>query len=102
MGNPPTTAPDYYSQCIKLTQTYSGQTVPMIGYATITFCYDQDGQFVFPVTVWITEITTQNLTGMDFCEKQSSGIHFDLPGKELKKSSQLILLWKLPSEQTLS
>ena len=31
----------------KLTQTYSGQTVPMIGYSTITFSYDPDGQF-FP------------------------------------------------------
>ena len=27
---------------------------------------------------------TQNLLGMDFCQKQVSGIHFDLPGIELK------------------
>ena len=27
---------------------------------------------------------TQNLFGMDFCQKQVSGIHFDLPGIELK------------------
>ena len=56
----------------------------MVGYATITFCYDPDGQFVFPLTVWITEMKTQNLLGMDFCQKQISEIHFDLPGIELK------------------
>ena len=27
---------------------------------------------------------TQNLLGMDFCQKQVSGIHFDLPGIEIK------------------
>ena len=68
----------------KLTKTYSGQTVSMVGYATITFCYDPDGQFVFPLTVWITEMKTQNLLGMDFCRQQVSGIHFELPGIELK------------------
>ena len=56
----------------------------MVGYANITFCYDPDGQFVFPSTVWVTEMKTQNLLGMDFCQKQVSGIHFDLPGIELK------------------
>ena len=35
------------------TKTYSGQVVPMIGFATLTFSYDQDGQFFFPLTVWI-------------------------------------------------
>ena len=69
----------------KLTKTYSGQTVPMIGYATITFSYDPDEQFIFPLTVWITEMRTQNLLGMDFCQKQVSGTHFDLPGVEIKK-----------------
>ena len=56
----------------KVTKTYSGQTVPMIGYATITFSYDPNGQFIFPLTVWITEMRTQNLLGMDFCLKQVS------------------------------
>ena len=28
---------------------------------------------------------TQNLLGMDFCQKQVSRIHFDLPGIELKE-----------------
>ena len=30
------------------TRTYSGQVVPMIGFATLTFNYDPDGQFPFP------------------------------------------------------
>ena len=86
----------------KLTKTYSGQTGPMVGYATITFCYDPDGQFVFPLTVWITEVKTQNLLVMDFCQKQVSGIHFGLPGIELKKSSKFTVLWLLSPKQTLS
>ena len=56
----------------------------MIGYATLTFSYDPDGQFIFPLTVWITEMRTQNLLGMDFCQKHVSGIHFELPGIEIK------------------
>ena len=55
----------------------------MIGLATLTFSCDPDGQFTFPLTVWITEMKTQNLLGMDFCQKQVSGIHFELPGIEL-------------------
>ena len=74
----------------KVTKTYSGQTVPMIGYATITFSYDPDGQFIFPLTVWITELRIQNLLGMDFCQKQVSGIHFDLPGIEIKNPPKSI------------
>ena len=74
----------------KVTKTYSGQTVPMIGCATITFSYDRDGQFIFPLTVWITEMRTQNLLGMDFCQKQVSGIHFDLPGSEIKNPPKSI------------
>ena len=67
------------------TKTYSGQFVPMTGLATLTFSYDPDGQFTFPLTVWITEVKTQNLLGIDFCQKQVSGIHFELPGIELKE-----------------
>ena len=33
------------------TRTYSGQIVPMIGFATLTFSYDPDGHFSFPLTV---------------------------------------------------
>ena len=74
----------------KVTNTYSGQTVPMIGYATITLSYDPDGQFIFPLAVWITEMRTQDLLGMDFCQKQVSGIHFDLPGIEIKNPPKSI------------
>ena len=56
----------------------------MISYATITFSYDPDGLFIFLLTVWITEMRAQNLLGMDFCQKQVSGIHFDSPGVEMK------------------
>ena len=56
----------------------------MIGYATIIFSYDPYGLFIFPLTVWISEMRTQTLLGMDFCQKQVSGIHFDLPGIEIK------------------
>ena len=66
-----------------LTKTYSGQTVPMIGYATITFSYDPDGQFIFPLTVWITEMRTQNLLGMEFCQNQVF-VEFILTYLELK------------------
>ena len=59
------------------TRTYSGQVVPMIAFATLTFSYDPDGQFSFSLTVWITEMKTQNLLGLDFCHRQVSGIHFD-------------------------
>ena len=50
----------------------------MIGFATLTFSYDPDGQFSFALAFWITEMKTQNLLGMDFCQKQVSGIHCDL------------------------
>ena len=62
----------------------------MIGDATLTFSYDPDGQFNFHLTVWITKMRTQNLLGMDFCEKQVSGNHFDLPGIEVKNSPKSI------------
>ena len=62
----------------------------MIGYATITFSYDRDGQFVNPLTEWITVMRTQNLLGMDYCQKQVSGICFDLPGIEIKNPPKSI------------
>ena len=72
------------------TKTYSGQVVPMIVFATLTFSYDPDGQFSFPLTFWITEMKTENLLGMDFCQKQVSGIHFDLPGIALKEPPKTV------------
>ena len=62
----------------------------MIGYQTISLSYDPDGLFIFPLTVWITEMRTQNLFGMDFCQKQVSGILFDLPGIEIKNPPKSI------------
>ena len=67
----------------KLTKTYSGQVVPTVGYATIGLSYDQNGEYTFPLTVWIMEMRTQILLGMDFC--QASGRHFDLLGIELRQ-----------------
>ena len=58
--------------------------VSMLGYATTTFSYDPDGQFIFPLTIWITEMRTSNLLGLDFCQEQVSGIRFDLPAVEMK------------------
>ena len=72
------------------TRTYSCQIVPMIGFATLTFSYDPDGQFSFPFTVWIIKMKTQNLPGMEFCQKQVSGIHFDLPGIVLKETPNTV------------
>ena len=69
----------------KVTKTYSGQTVPMIGYATITFSYDPDGQFIFSLTACITEMMTQKFLGMDFCQKQVNGISFFPPRTEIKE-----------------
>ena len=33
---------------------------------------------------------TQNLLGMDFCQRQVPGIHFDLPGNEIKNPPKSI------------
>ena len=82
------------------TRTYSGQVKAMIDFATSTFIYDPDGQFSFPLTVWITEMKTQNLLGMDFYQKQVSGIHFDLPGIELKEPSNTVCYGSLHQNQT--
>ena len=57
----------------------------MMGYITLKLYYDSDGQHNFPLTVWITEMKTQNLLGMNFCQEQVNKIHFDLPGIELKR-----------------
>ena len=64
----------------KLTKTYSAQAVPMIGYATIEFIYDPKGEYSFPLTVWITEMKTQNLLAMDFYPNKQS-IYLQLSDK---------------------
>ena len=52
-------APYYNTNSTKLSKTYSRQTVTMVGYATITFCYNPDGQFVFPLIVWMGNEKTE-------------------------------------------
>ena len=84
----------------ELTKTYSGQVVPMTGYATIEFSYDPNGEFSFPLTVWITEMRTQNLFGMDFCQNQVSGIHFELPGIELQQPPKTLCYGSLHQNKT--
>ena len=84
----------------KLTKTYSGQVVPMIEYATIEFSYDPNGEYSFPLTVWPTEMKTQNLLGMDFCQNQASGIHFDLLGKELRQPMKTFCYGSLHQNKT--
>ena len=67
------------------TRTYFGQVAAIIGFATLRSSYNPDGRFSFPLAVWFTEMKTQNLPGMHFCQKQVSGIHFYLPGIELNE-----------------
>ena len=55
-------------------RTYSGQVVPMIEFATLTFSYDPDGQFSFPLTVWVWTSV-----------KSRYPASIDLPGIELKE-----------------
>ena len=62
----------------------------MIGYATITFSYYPDGQVIFPPTVSITEMRTQNLLGLDLCQKQVSRILSGLPGIEIRNPPKSI------------
>ena len=56
----------------------------MIGLATIISRYAPDGIFIFPLAALITEMRTQSFLGMDFCQKQLSGIQFGLPRIEIK------------------
>ena len=86
----------------KLTKTYSGQVVAMIGYATIEFNYDPYGEHSFPLTVWITEVRTPNLFRMDFCQKRASRIHFDLPGIELRQPPKTFRYGSFHQNKTFS
>ena len=72
----------------------------MIGYATMEFSYDPNGEYTFPLTVWITEMRTQNLLGMDFCQNQASGIHFDIPGIELRQPPKTFCYGSLHQNKT--
>ena len=72
----------------------------MIDYATMEFSYDSNGQYTFPLTVWITEMRTQNLLGMDLCQNQASGFHFDLPGIELRQPPKTFCYGSLHHNKT--
>ena len=85
----------------KVTKTYSGQTVPLTGYAIITFCYDPDGKFIFSLREWITEMRTQSLLGIAFCQKQVSGTFFALPGIEIKNPPRSICYGSFHQNLTL-
>ena len=81
--------------------TYSGQVVPKIGLATLTFCDNPDGHFSFPLNLWITGMKKQNLPGMDFCQNQVCGIQFDLPRIELKKPPNTVCYESLHQKHIL-
>ena len=84
------------------TKTYFCQVVPIISFATLRSSYNPDGQFSFPSTVWITEMKTQNLLGMEFCQKQVSGIHFYLPRIELKEPPNTVCYRTLHQNKSYS
>ena len=84
-----------------LIETHSGQVVPLISYATLNFSYDHNGGYSFPLTVWITEVKTQNLLGMDFCQIQASGILFNLPGIELLQTPKTFCYGSFHQNKTL-
>ena len=84
----------------KLTKTYSDQVVPMIGYATIELNYDTNGEYSYPLIVWITEMKTENLLGMDFCQNQVSGINFNLYGIELRQPPKTFCYKSLHQNKT--
>ena len=72
----------------------------MIGYATIEFSYDPNGEYSFPLTVWITEMKIQNLLRMDFCQNQAFGIDFDLPAIELRRPPKTFCYGSLHQTKT--
>ena len=72
----------------------------MIGYGTIEFSYDPNGEHSFPLTVWITEMRTQILLGMDFCQNQASGIQIDLRGIGLRQPPKTVSYGSLHQNKT--
>ena len=72
----------------------------MIGYSTIEFSYDPNGENSLPLTVWITKMEPQNLLGMEFCQNQASRIHFGLPGIELWEPPKIFCYDNLHQSKT--
>ena len=72
----------------------------MIGYASIEFSYDANGECSFPLNVWATEMKTWNFLKMDFCQNQTSWIHFDLPRIELRQPPKTFCYGSLHQNKT--
>ena len=72
--------PDAVQKNTIITETFSGQTVPMINYATIFFCCEPHENFIFPLIVWINVLKTGIPFRKDFWQTQVSGLHFYLFG----------------------
>ena len=62
----------------------------MVGYTTITFSFNHDGHYIFPLNLFISELTTQNLLGLFFWRQHVSGIHFHMTEIEIKKLPKFI------------
>ena len=62
----------------------------MLGYTTLSFSFDSDGQHCFQLQLWITETKAANLLDIEFCRKYTSKLHFDIPALELKDTPYTI------------
>ena len=49
------------------TKTYTGDIVPMIGHAILSFRIDSNGEHQFELRTLITETQTSGLLGIEFC-----------------------------------
>ena len=76
------------------------KTSSELGYATLGFSYDPNREYSFPLTVRITEMKTQNLLGMDFCQNQAPGTHFDSSGIELRQPPKTLFYGSVHQNKT--
>ena len=63
-------------------ETFSWQTVPVIGYATITFDYEPDWHFIFPLTVWVTKWRPRTFSDWTYAESKSQESFLKSRGSE--------------------
>ena len=61
----------------KKTRTYNGSEIRMIGYTILTSYFDTDGKYKANHRVWVTEVKTSNLLGVDFCHTFLKALYFD-------------------------
>ena len=71
-------------------KTYNGSDIRMFGHTSIQSCFDTDGKYPSNHKVWITEETTANLLGVDFCHLFLKALYFDIPAVELKSKEGVI------------